>query len=55
MTSPESVVQVFCHHSNFLFILSNTLFRFVTTDLATDIVMTVGDVKFYLHKVLLSR
>jgi hypothetical protein len=27
------------------------LFRFVTTELATDIVITVGDVKFYLHKV----
>jgi hypothetical protein len=25
--------------------------RFVTTELATDIVITVGDVKFYLHKV----
>ncbi|KAK3136876.1 hypothetical protein QOZ80_5BG0444070 [Eleusine coracana subsp. coracana] len=30
--------------------------RFVTTDLATDIVITVGDVKFYLHKFpLLSK
>lgn len=27
------------------------LFRFVSTELATDIVITVGDVKFYLHKV----
>uniref|UniRef100_K3Z4L1 NPH3 domain-containing protein n=1 Tax=Setaria italica TaxID=4555 RepID=K3Z4L1_SETIT len=32
------------------------LFRFVTTELATDIVITVGDVKFYLHKFpLLSK
>jgi hypothetical protein len=27
------------------------LLRFVSTELATDIVITVGDVKFYLHKV----
>ncbi|KAF8776740.1 hypothetical protein HU200_003475 [Digitaria exilis] len=26
------------------------LFRFVSTELATDIVITVGDIKFYLHK-----
>nr|CAB3462467.1 unnamed protein product [Digitaria exilis] len=32
------------------------LFRFVSTELATDIVITVGDIKFYLHKFpLLSK
>lgn len=27
-------------------------YRYVATELATDIVVNVGDVKFYLHKVL---
>ncbi|KAL6847292.1 hypothetical protein ACP4OV_023145 [Aristida adscensionis] len=36
--------------------VNEKLFRFVTTELATDIVITVGDVKFYLHKFpLLSK
>jgi hypothetical protein len=30
------------------------LFRFVATELATDIVISIGDVKFYLHKVATS-
>lgn len=29
----------------------NVFFRFVATELATDIVIIVGEVKFYLHKV----
>lgn len=29
------------------------MFRYVATELATDIVVNVGDVKFYLHKVLI--
>ena len=31
------------------------LFRFVATELATDIVISIGDVKFYLHKVSISK
>lgn len=29
----------------------NGMCRYVATELATDIVVNVGDVKFYLHKV----
>lgn len=25
--------------------------RYVSSDLATDVIVTIGDVKFYLHKV----
>lgn len=28
-----------------------SIFRYVATELATDMVIAVGDVKFYLHKV----
>lgn len=28
-----------------------SVFRYVATELATDMVIVVGDVKFYLHKV----
>jgi hypothetical protein len=35
----------------FGFILSLLFSRSVATELAVDIVVTVGDVKFYLHKV----
>ena len=34
-----------------MMLMLKCLFRFVATELATDIVITVGDVKFYLHKV----
>lgn len=27
------------------------MFRYVATDLATDMIIRVGDIKFYLHKV----
>lgn len=31
--------------------LMNFIFRYVAAELATDMVINVGDVKFYLHKV----
>lgn len=40
--------------SNSYFLIANfqnCISRFVATELATDIVINVGDVKFYLHKV----
>lgn len=30
------------------------MYRYVASELATDITITVGDVKFYLHKVCIS-
>lgn len=43
-----------CHVTSMLMLTAIMLFRFVATELATDIVISIGDVKFYLHKVATS-
>lgn len=43
--------MVLFHIKSFTFLAA---YRYVASDLATDVVVNVGDVKFYLHKVKLK-
>ena len=48
MSSKILIVFFLFHIKSFTFLAA---YRYVASDLATDVVVNVGDVKFYLHKV----